>query len=300
MANPSKIAYVSNTSAPPFDNDLSTDISYTSAAHNYTPALYAKKVLYDFYAGTIFKEITNTEYEGQFKSMGDQIIIRQAPAITSRAYTKGATLTYETPAKDSITMVIDQAQYQAVQVDDIDKVASDVGLMEMYVQDGRKRMEIQIDTNVLLAMSAGSHASNKGTTAGVISGEINLGTDTTTAYIGIDRTNALDKIIEIGQCLDEQNVTDEKWIVLPSWYATRLKLSDLKAVDVSGDSSSILRTGLIGQINGTKVYVNNNLPNTTTTSNSNYAILGGTKMATAFAMQLSKVETLRVPTSFGE
>lgn len=46
--------------------------------------------------------------------------------------------------------------------------------------------------------------------------------------------------------------------------------------------------------------MNNNLPNTSTTSNSNYAILAGTKMATAFALQLSKVETLRVPTSFGE
>lgn len=59
MPNPSQVAYVTNTAASPFDNDLSSDISYTSAAHNYIPILYGKKILYDFYAGTIFKDVTN-------------------------------------------------------------------------------------------------------------------------------------------------------------------------------------------------------------------------------------------------
>ena len=214
MANTSQIAYVTNTTAPPFDNDLSTDISYTSNADNYTPTLYAKKVLYSFYADTVFKEITNTEYEGEFRNMGDVIVIRQAPAITSRAYTKGATLTYETPAKDSISMVIDQAQYQAVQVDDIDKVVKDIDLMNMYATDGKERMAIQIDTNVLLAMSTAAHASNAGSTAGAISSSIDLGTDTTNAYVAIDRTNALDKIVEMGQVLGEQNINGDRYIVI--------------------------------------------------------------------------------------
>jgi hypothetical protein len=197
-------------------------------------------------------------------------------------------------------MVIDQAEYMATQVDDIDKVTRDVNLQEMYTNVAREKMAINIDKNVLLFMSTAAHASNAGATAGAISSSINLGTDTTDAYIALDRTNALDKIVEFGQVLGEQNVTDERWVVIPEWYATRIKLSDLKAADFSGDSSSLIRTGLIGSINGTRIFVNNNLPNTSTTSNSNYAIIAGTKMATAFAMQLNTSESLRVPTSFGD
>ena len=37
---------------------------------NYVPLLYAKKVLQKFYAQTVFKEVTNTEYESEFKNMG--------------------------------------------------------------------------------------------------------------------------------------------------------------------------------------------------------------------------------------
>jgi hypothetical protein len=270
--------------------------------HNYIPALYAKKVLYDFYAATVFKEVTNTDYEGQFKAMGDTINIRTAPSITTNAYTKGAELTYEVPASDSIQMLIEFARYQAFRVDDIDKVQMDVDLMNMYATDGSARLQTDINTNVLSLMALGAHASNTGATAGAISGDINLGavTDATT-NIEIDRTNALDYLVYLNQALTEQNIPEgERFVIIPAWYSSRLKLSDLKAADFSGDNTGLVRTGLIGSVDGLKVYVNNNCYTAASGAETSTYVVAGTKMATSFAMQLSKVDTLKIPESFGE
>jgi hypothetical protein len=304
-----QVTYATNTSAPPFQTNLSSaagvasqyDISNASSAAYYSPMLFAKKVLKNFYADSVFEEITNTDYQGEFKNHGDIIQIRQAPQFTARTYTKGTSLTYDSPAKDAINMVIDQAVYIATAVEDVEQVVSDIDLMNMYAEEAQNTIKVKVDTNVLLNISQNAHASNKGSTAGAISSNVDLGTDTTTAYVSIDRTNALDKIVEMQQVLAEQNLgTTDFYVVVPNWYATRLKLSDLKAADFTGDSTGVVRTGMIGSINGMKVYVSNNLPDTSTTSNSNYAVIAGAKMASSFALQLSKVDTLKMESTFGE
>lgn len=229
------------------------------------------------------------------------IVIRQAPKFTARTYTKGTSLTYDTPSKDAITMAIDQAVYIGTAIEDLDKVTMDVNLMNLYAEEAKNTIKVAVDKNVLDAIGAGAHASNIGSTAGAISSSIDLGTDTTTAFMSVDRTNALDKIVEMEQVLSEQNLgTTDFYVVIPSWYATKLKLSDLKAADFSGDSTGMVRTGLIGSINGMKVYVSNNLPGPSDTSNSNYEVIAGTKMASSFAMQLSKVDTVKMESTFGE
>ena len=241
----------------------------------YIPTLYAKKVLFDFYKSTVWKEVTNTDYEGQFRNMGDTIKIRQAPAMTVNDYDKGTDLTYSVPAKDATEMTIAYGKYVAFAIEDVDKVQMDVDLMNMYASDASERLSIQVDVDVLTAMATGVDSDNTGNTAGAISGSIALGavTDATT-NIEIDRTNSLDKIVELNQALDEQNVPqDGRFVIIPAWYASRLKLSDLKAADFSGDSTG---------------------------AETSYYVLCGTKVATSFAMQLSKVETLRIQQTFGE
>lgn len=304
-----QVSYPTNTTAPPFQTDLTNagqvagqfDISNPSAAHYYTPMLFAKKVLKNFYASTVFNDITNTDYQGDFKNYGDLIQIRQAPKFVARTYTKGDALVYDTPSKDAISMAIDQTAYIATAVEDLEQVTTDIDLMNMYSEEAKNTIQVTIDTNVLKAIADNPHASNAGSTAGAISSSVDLGTDTTTAYVSVDRTNALDKLVEMEQVLREQNLgTEDFYAVIPSWYATKLKLSDLKAADFSGDTSGLVRTGMIGMINGMKIFVSDNLPTITTTANSNYAVIAGTKIASSFALQLSKVDTLKMESTFGE
>ena len=287
--------------SPPY-TDTAGDLGDADGTPWYIPRLFAKKVLFDFWKSTVWNEVTNTDYEGEFKKMGDTIRIRKAPEMTVNDYIKGMSLTYEVPAENATSMTISYGKYIAFQVDDIDVVQMDVDLMNMYATDGNERLKVQVDADVLTVMGDITEvdSANTGVTAGLISGNIDLGTAGDSTNVHVDRTNALDKIVDLNQALDEQNIPqDGRFVIIPAWYASRLKLSDLKAADFSGDTTGVVRTGLIGMIDGCKVYVNNSVYSTAT-GETEYHIPCGVKLATSFALQLSKVDQLKIPDSFGE
>lgn len=236
----------------------------------------------------------------EFKNKGDSIKIRKTPDITVGTYTVGGTISYQHPADDSLEMVIDQALYTAFRCDDVDKVQTDMDLVNMYANDSAKQLDITVDTDVLSVMGLGADASNQGATAGAISGNIDLGVPAT-ASIAITSTNAVDYIVYLNQVLDEANIPSEgRFVVIPAWFSTLLKTGDLKRADITGDGSGLIRTGLIGRVDRTDVYVSNNLKHQTEGANEAFYVVAGTKDATSFALQLSKSDTLPIPDSFGQ
>jgi len=269
--------------------------SWGGDGNNFIPQLYANKVLRNFYASSIFSSICNTDYEGQIKSQGDQVIIRRTPTISTAPYSVGTVISYEVPEADSLTLRIDKGIYSAFRIDDIDAAQADIPLVSMFAKDAAERIRTDIDKEVLQYLATAAHASNAGIAAGAISGDINLGAAATP--VTISDTNAVDYIVYLNQVLDEQNVPSEnRFIVLPAWYVTLLKLGDLKRADFTGDSTGVIRTGMIGKIDRTEIYVNNNLY----TLGGNTYIVGGTKEASTFAGTITKTETVRIPDSFGE
>jgi len=87
---------------------------------------------------------------------------------------------------------------------------------------------------------------------------------------------------------------------MPAWACARLKKGDLKSADITGDSTGVLRTGVVGMIDRTKVIQTNNLYTATEGTATLFYVLAGTKEAMSFAAQLTKSESLRIPDSFGE
>jgi hypothetical protein len=71
--------------------------------------------------------------------------IRTTPEITIRDYVKGQTLTVENPDKPKIQLLIDKGEYFACVEDDVDKVQSDINLMDTWTKDASERMKIKID-----------------------------------------------------------------------------------------------------------------------------------------------------------
>ena len=285
--------------------------NYQTNGSNYIPQLYAKKMLQDFYAITVYQDICNTDYEGQIKSMGDKVLIRRDPLVTINDYVIGQNadgtgkLTYETPHQDNRTLNIDKAKYAAFQVDDIDEVQMDINLINSFARVSALKMAITVDTDVLIHMAANVDANNTGTAAGAISSSIELGSDAATNTFDLSTSGAVQGIININQALDEQNIPREsRWAVITSEYSAALRISDLKAAYLTGDSTGVIRNGQIGMVDGSMIYVNNNLPVTDQTdigwTNSHPLILGGTNEATTFAAQITKTDSLKIPDSFGE
>ena len=267
----------------------------TQYSGNFIPEIWSGKLQAKFYKTTVFSEISNNDWEGEIKGQGDKVHIRTIPTITINDYAKGHNLTNQVPNSAPIELNIDKGKYFAVVLDDVDAVQTDIKLMDIFTNDATEQMKIAIDGLILDGVKGSAAAANKGATAGVISGNINLGTDS--APRAITKDNVLDLLLDAGQVLDEQNVPESgRWVVIPSWVASMIKRSDLKQAYLTGDSVSPLRNGKLGMIDRFTVYVSNNLPKT---NDGDSYLLAGTKDAITFASQMTNVETLRAQSTFG-
>ena len=297
---------------PANDTDTPAYSGITSSYYDSTkfvPELYSKKVLRNFYENTFYHQVMNTDYEGEIKGQGAKVHIRKTPEITVNGYAIGTTLAYEVPTKDATELLIDQGIYAAFQVDDVNKAQADIELVNMFAKDAALRIAIAVDKEVFTFMSTKAAATNQGATAGALSVNIDLGllagvgttleiaTDSGTGYTG-----AIDLIVDINQVLDEANIPSEgRYIVLPAWYCALLKKGDLKAADITGDSTGVIRNGMIGMVDRTVIYQSNNLYSATDgDTDTAWFIQAGTKEGATFASQVDKVDTIKIPDSFGE
>jgi hypothetical protein len=138
-------------------------------------------------------------------------------------------------------------------------------------------------------------ASNKGQTAGAISGNIDLGVAGTPE--ALTKSNVIDLLINMGTVLDEANSPEQdRFVIIPAKMAGLIKQSDLKDASITGDGSSPLRNGRLGMIDRFTVYVSHNLKKT---SGGEFSVIGGHKMGFTFASQMTNMETIRSETTFG-
>lgn len=273
---------------------------YSSAGTSkFIPEIWSGKLLVKFYEATVLSEITNTDYEGEIKGHGDKVIIRTIPSISIKDYVKGQKLTYETPESPAVELLIDKGKYWAFVVDRVDKVQSDIALLDKWAGDASEQLKIAIDKDVLGNIYDDVHAANKGATAGLKSASFNLGT--TGAPVALTPTNILDTIVDCGTVLDEQTVPEDgRFMVLPPWAVGMLKKSDIKDASLTGDNTSVLRNGRVGMIDRFTIYTSNLLATTTDGAYTVYNIIFGHKLATTFANQITETETLKSAEVFGD
>lgn len=267
---------------------------------NFIPEIWSGKLIENFYDATVLAAISNTDYEGEIRQFGDTVNIRTTPEITIRDYVKGQALTVENPDKPKIQLVIDKGEYFACVEDDVDKVQSDINLMDTWSKDASERMKIKIDQRVLTDILPGISAFNKGATAGEQSASFNLGTTGAPLTVTKDgaggTTSVIDLIVDMGTVLDEANAPEaDRFLVIPAKMAGLIKKSELKDASLTGDGVSVVRNGRLGMIDRFTVYVSHNLY----VSSGKYNLIAGHKMGFTFASQMTNMETIRSETTFG-
>jgi hypothetical protein len=300
---------------------------YSSTGGRFIPEVWSGKLQVKFYKSTLLSEITNNDWEGEIKGHGDKVVIRMIPDILVSDYQRNMNLTNQIPLANALELLIDKGKYFSVILDDVNAVQSDLKLMDTFTSDAAEQMKIKIDGVVLnhppgsasakwssVVLGAGGVAKgNQGDNAGAVSGKINLGkltaplipsnavaTGPAGSLIALT-CNPLDIVLRAGLALDEQNAPETgRWIVFPAWMGFLLKTSDLKAVYLTGDSTTPLRTGKIGTIDRFTIYLSNNYdPITDGVHASPCECLFGTNDAISFASQITNVETLRSTQTFG-
>ena len=282
---------------------------------SFIPTLWSAKLNQKFYKATVFGEIANTSYEGEISGMGDKVVINNRPDITINDYQVGTSLSYQVPTPSTVELPIDRAKYFAFQVNDVVAHQAQPKLMDMFSDDASMQMKISIDSSVLLGTATKQGiwndvpAANQGATAGAISGGYNLGT--ATAPVALTAANVLATLTALAGALDEQNIPEtDRWLVIDPLTRQILMQSNLAQAQFMGDDKSMVRNGKIGMIDRFTVYVSNQLPKAAATQDYFGAVAAGTakrrlilaghKSAVTFASQMTKMETVRNPSDFGD
>lgn len=256
-----------------------------------SPSLFSGILTVKYYQLDLVSKIANTNYEGEIKQLGSEVVIRKIGDTTVRPYTKNGVTTMENiqPSKD--TLEINKGQYFYGKIDSVDEFQSDMDYAEKYAEDGVQVVRKVVNDDVFAVLPTTAAAANAGTAAGLESGDIDLGV--TGAPLSVTASNILDLIVErAGVVADEQNwPEDERWLVVPAWMAGRLKNSDLKNASVMGDPKSVLRNaGRLGMIDRFEVYATNSIKGAIVGAHREFNVTFGHKAAFTFAQQF--VETV--------
>jgi hypothetical protein len=261
---------------------------------NFSPVIYSKKVQSAFRKSAICEDITNNDYFGEIANMGDSVKIIKEPEISVSPYSRGTQVVAQDLQDDDFTLVIDQSNYFAFKIDDIEEAHSHVNFESLASDRAGYRLKDQFDQEVLGYMSgfkqAALHANAsqarvaadksgtdpvavaddgllasmkiaKGTFAGSAS------TDSVAVGANASAISPLTVMNRMARLLDQQNVDrDGRWIVVDPVFVELLndENSKLLSNDFAGrqDAGDILRNGRVvdGLIRGFRVYVSNNLP----------------------------------------
>jgi hypothetical protein len=310
----------------------------TGGSSQYIPAVYSALMVKKFYPQTLFGQISNTDYEGDIKEMGDTVYIRTRPTIETFRYKKGMVLPVQNPESPYVDLKIDQGEGFSFALDRVDEFQSDINLMSDWGDDASAQMKQVLDRNMLTSISAaGAIAAGKaGTTvsgydaaanasfagytiakgAVVAGGTTTRGTSIaagTVAGSSLGLSDAavsantsqkiIDQILFYGRLLDENNAPEaDRFVVLPFWAMQALKNigSQFAQVYASGQDKSPLLTGNVPGIDRFTIYGSNNTPRSTQAVDDPTAIIFGCKYATTFATQITESRIIDNPFAFGK
>lgn len=206
----------------------------------------------------------NTEYEGDCKyARSVQILGVGEPTIATYDGTKDINI--EDMSDKSQLLTIDQANYFAFYVDDVDQAQSKPGLMEQYQKEAVHGLAVKRDSYVATLIKGATNATTaEGNTREAIK-------------------NAIDDAIV---ALRERNFNEEGVIeITPAAY----KAFKNELITLSTDNPDYLKKGVVGMYDGFEVVMSNNLAKDSSYS---YCDIRG-KKAIAFAGQINEVEAFR-------
>ena len=132
---------------------------------NFSPVIYSKQVQLAFRKASTVEDITNNDYFGEIANMGDSVKIIKEPEVSVQSYARGTQITAQDLNDEDSTLVVDQANYYAFKIDDIEAAHSHVNFMQMASDRAAYRLRDQYDQDVLGYLS-GFQQSAKHTNAG--------------------------------------------------------------------------------------------------------------------------------------
>ena len=263
------------------------------AIDNFVPEIWHAALLSALRDKLVYGSLCNTDYEGDNQAAGDTVRVNTIGDPTVAAYTPWSTsITYEQLADTEQTMVVNESDYFAFAVEDIEKVQALPGAVEEATRNASVGMAQAIEDHVSDTMYAAVNATGNDFGAYTADrSDSSAGTETSST-VG----SPYNLLTQLRTILERDNVpSDGRWAVVPP-EVYGLLLLDPRFIDASkSNDPGALRNGFVGRAAGFDIFESNRTPDPTA---STYAVIAGHRMATTFASQLKEVEAIRLESSF--
>jgi hypothetical protein len=245
------------------------------AVSNFIQQIWSKKILDGLELKTKLEKNCLREYEGDVK-FARSVKILGVGEPTIGAYT-GADIDIEEMSDKGQMLTIDQANYFAFYVDDINQAQSVPGLAEEYQKKAVHGLAVARDTYIANLIKGVTTAGHVTTAAGRTEANIKAALDS--AIVALRERN-----------FDEEGVIE----ISPDVY----NIFKNELTTLSTNNPEYIKRGLVGVYDGFEVIMSNNMAKDTTgTTKYVYCDIRG-KKAIAFAGQINEVESLRAEKKF--
>jgi hypothetical protein len=259
------------------------------AVDSFIPEVWSAELLTELEANYVLAGpgAVNRDYEGEIANFGDTVHIGSLADPTVSNYVKNVTvISPQTLTTTDQTLLIDQAKYFAVEVDDVDKRQTRNGgaLLTTAAERAAIKMQEVADTYVGTLM-----VSN----AGKILDPMDI-TAPGAAYV---------TLVRLRTALDRAKVPAQgRWVAVSPEFHAMLTLDQRFTDAGASGTTDTLRNGVVGYAAGFQIRVSSNLPAGTVGSAGEVSsfVIAGHAMATTYADQISKTEAYRPQDSFSD
>ena len=239
------------------------------AVTNFIQSIWSKKIQDDLELKCKLVDNCLRDYEGDVKH-AQSVKILGVGEPTIGAYDGSKDITIEEMSDRGQVLTIDQANYFAFYVDDVNQAQSVAGLAEKYQEKAVHGLAVARDTYV----------------ANLIKGATNATTATNLTQEAVK--DAIDKAIV---ALRERNFDEEGVIeITPAVYNVFKNC----LITLSTNNPELIRKGVVGKYDDFDVIMSNNMAKDSSVA---YCDIRG-KKAIAFAGQINEVEALRAEKRF--
>ena len=247
----------------------------------FIPQLYSQKLQVKFYAGSVVPNIVNYEWEGEIRSVGDKINIRQLPDLIVAPWTVNDDINFQELEDGQIQLTIDYAYYAAYKLDYVDFHQMDINLKERLMDELNNRMRLQVENTVLGTAYASAYQTVDGTAMAA-------------AYFVMASNQATSWVLRADRLLTQQNVPlENRWYLLSPLMKEQLLQQAVLYSYATGDTAKApVRTGLVGPMGNFSLYESTLLAGGTgATQATAINSMAGHRSAVSFASQFTEFES---------
>ena len=265
---------------------------------NFSPVIYSKQVQLAFRKSSIVEAITNNDYFGEIANYGDSVRIIKEPEISVKAYNRGTTIAPDDLDDNDFTLVVDQGNYFAFKVDDIEAAHSHVNWMSLSTERAGYRLRDNYDQDVLGYLTGFKQSAKNGVADTARTAPAGTKADTTAGADELLSSNKLCResfttltsaatagsiplaprlpgattmptatvsplmlVARMARLLDQKFVdSNGRWLVVDPIFMEMLKDEDSRLLNGDFGGSGLQNGLVLNNLHGFKVYVSNNLP----------------------------------------